>query len=103
MSRFIPNPAGILEVAALPGMVVVVGTIASEIAELARAEFASQGPHPYDTGEYEASLQSSAGVEDGHAVGHAYSDAPYAGYIEFGTIDTPAFQPIRLALDRFHL
>jgi hypothetical protein len=103
MSRFIPNPAGIAEVAALPGMVVAVGTIAAGIAESAKGHFESQGPHPYDTGEYVASLQSSSGIEDGHAIGHAYSDVPYSVYIEFGTEDTTAFQPLRLAIDSFRL
>lgn len=95
MSYFVPSPIGIAEVAVMPGMVEAMGVAAEGIAQLAKSYA------PVETGFYRDSIQSDSGIDGLTAVGHAYSDAPYAIYIELGTSDTPTWQPIRLGLDAF--
>lgn len=106
MSYFVPNPVGIAEIKLLPGTVEVMLFVAEGLAEEARLQFEAQGPHPYSDSApptFSESIQADAGIEGDSAVGRAYTDVEYAPYIEFGTVDTPEFQPFRLALDAFHL
>lgn len=102
MGRFVPNLRGIAEIAVLPGMVNEMGNAADGLVEEIVRQWEATD-HPYETGEFVASIQADGGIEGASAVGRASSDAEYAPYIEFGTEDTPEFQPFRLGLDAFHL
>lgn len=98
MSYFVPNPAGIAAIRMMPGMegvmCIVAGALAAEVVNQW-----NQYDHPYETGDFEGSIGADCGIEGATAVGVAYSTDDEAIYKEFGTEDTPAFQPFRLALD----
>lgn len=97
--RFRPNRPGIAALAASPGMVREMRARAEAGAEGAKQAWVSSGPHPYETGEYVNSIEAAAGVEDGIAMGRVNAHDPTAGYIEFGTSDTPAFAPLRRGVE----
>lgn len=94
---FIPNPAGILIEAASEGMQYAMGERAEQIAAAARTiapyDPTSDGPH------YRDQIGVDVGVEDGLATGRVHADDEAAGYIEFGTVDTPTFAPLRRAAE----
>jgi hypothetical protein len=91
-SRFVLNPAGLAELAVSPQLVEPIEKIASEI------ELKAKGFAPVRTGAYRASISSEVSILGDRIVGKVTADVPYAGFIEFGTEDTPVFQPLRKAL-----
>lgn len=66
---------------------------AEKIAEAAR------NVAPVATGAYRDSIGAAVGLDGEGVVGSAYADVDYAGYVEFGTSDTPAFAPLRRGAD----
>jgi topoisomerase IA-like protein len=70
---------------------VLAGTLrkAEEVAQEARAIA------PVATGRYQDSIRAL--IEDGKAI--VLADVPYAVYVEYGTVDTPTFAPLRRAMD----
>ncbi len=82
---FIPNPLVGAELAETAEM---------EAALLSSAEMAAEAAQalaPVLTGAYRDSIHAEA--EEGEA--RLVADVPYAVYVEFGTVDTPAFSPLR--------
>jgi hypothetical protein len=82
--------------------------MADRLARLAeRAAEAARGHAPERTGHYVDSIQASSGVidtDDGPtAVGRVLSDDFKAAWIEFGTVDTPVFAPLRKGTEQIGL
>lgn len=88
MSTFIPNPALLSELESSAGM----KDALKEAAEAGASE--ARRIAPVDTGDYQDSIH----VEEGDGV-QLVADVPYAIYVELGTEDTPAFQPLRRGLE----
>lgn len=55
---------------------------------------------PVDEGDYIDSIDSTVLVDEGITKGVAFSDDPKAIHIEYGTVDTPTFAPLRRGLER---
>lgn len=92
--RFAFNTRVIPQLMNHPNLRHVLKDMAEFVAEEAR-EIA-----PVDEGDYRDSLDSTVIFEDGMTKGIAFSDDYKALLVEFGTVDTPAFAPLRRALDR---
>lgn len=91
---FVPNPAGLLLVQVSTGMQSAMKERADQIAEMAR----SIAPYdPTNDRNYRDEIEVVAGIEDGRACGRVNAWVPWAGYVEFGTVDTPTHAPLRRA------
>lgn len=80
---YVPNPAFVRDFEESLAGLELRNEAASKIAERAQAIA------PVDSGEYRDSIH----VEDGLVV----ADSEHAVFVEFGTIDTPTFAPLRRA------
>ncbi|MGH2651415.1 MAG: HK97 gp10 family phage protein [Actinomycetota bacterium] len=93
--RFVPNPVGIEALKRSVGVQVVLTALGTAL------KAAAQSHAPVQTGKYRDSIE----VEDGdlpgtkRVVAHDFK----ANWIEFGTVDTPAFAPLRTAADSLGL
>jgi hypothetical protein len=85
------------ELARGAAMAFVLGAYANRAAEAARALA------PVDSGEYRQSIGGAVGVERGTLVGRVYSKDFKAHWIEFGTVDTPVFAPLRRGVESLGL
>lgn len=85
MSRFVPNPRFEAELKRSTEMRAVVRHGAEAAAKEAKRLA------PVDTGEYRASIKVVEAGDDARVV----AGAGHAGYVEFGTRDTPVFAPLR--------
>lgn len=88
-TRFRYNPAATAELARTLEMVETLRARAEDAAEESRAIA------PVDTGEYRDSITAEAGIEGGFARGRVNAGKFTAGWLEFGTSDTPTFAPLR--------
>lgn len=88
-NRFVPNPAGIKELARSREMQASMLREAEEIADAAR------GLAPVDQSDYIASLGTETAADERGVYARAISTDWKAGFIEFGTVDTPTFAPLR--------
>lgn len=95
--RFVPNPAFTLQVAREPLM----AAFLEEEAQVVKA--GAESVSPVDTGLYKSSFDTEIATEHGGFVARVTNSAPYWLYIEFGTSDTPTFQPLRKGLELAHL
>lgn len=91
--RFVPNRQFVREIATDRQMV----SFVEQKAEEALAHFLEFAPER--TGDYVRSARAFGTVEDGRAVGRLAVDDFKWHWIEFGTVDTPTFAPLRKALD----
>jgi len=94
--KFRPNPAGIKQVAALPGLVKEFGDIAARGAERAK-EIA-----PVDSGAYAEGIEGESGIEDGRAIGRINANDFKSLWIEHGTGapgPTPAYRVLGRTID----
>lgn len=82
-ARFVPNAAGIAQVAMLT--LSVITDLTEEGAEIAR------NTAPILEGWYYDSIETQVVVENGVPHGLFYSTDFKAGFLEFGTSDTPTF------------
>lgn len=94
MRGFVMNPAFIPALARSAGVVAVVKARTERVFE----EW--QRIAPVFTGHYLSGGRVEISVEGGRVIGRVIVDDPTgaAGLIEFGTEDTPAFAPLRRAL-----
>lgn len=92
-SRYKPDRAFVKRVAVGRDMVDLMEAKAEEAAEHARRSA------PVDTGEYRDSIHAEAGVENGTAFGRVVADDEKWRFLEFGTLDTPVFAPLRKGLE----
>lgn len=97
MAGFVLNPVGVAELGVSPQMGEAVEKMTAEI------EAAAKAYAPVRTGAYRDSIASSLEIVGDVYVGKVTASAPYARFIEFGTSDTPTFQPLRKALDTFRI
>lgn len=97
MARTTIDPAALRRALARPDGVRAVGAAARDLAAEARTRT------PRRTGAAQDSLESTAGMVDGQAVGRAYSTSPLFTLLEFGTSRTPTFAPLRTAADALGL
>lgn len=88
-TRFKYNPAATALLARTVAMLEMVSARADSAAEESRAIA------PVDTGEYRDSITSTAGIQKGFAMGRVNAGKFTAGFLEFGTSDTPAFATLR--------
>lgn len=94
MDRIVFNIRSIPALANHPRMRLVLDRLSGVVSEGAR-EVA-----PVDEGDYIRSLGHDVIVDDGTTKGIAYSTDPKALHIEYGTVDTPTFAPLRRGLDK---
>lgn len=87
--RFKYNPAATAQLARTAAMVETLREKAEDSAEQSRAIA------PVDTGEYRDSITATAGISKGFAIGRVNAGKFTAGWLEFGTSDTPVFAPLR--------
>lgn len=90
MIVFIPNPNFIRELAGTEDYLAALEEKADLAASHAREFYAPVG----ETGDYKASIRVTS--EAGHVYLGAFDFK--AGWIEFGTVDTPVFAPLRLGV-----
>ena len=93
MGTFIPNPLIGAQLKLEPTMGAVLLAEAEEVAAEAKRIA------PVETGAYRDSLRAEGGIEGSSFVGRVLSDVPYAAYVEFGTMDTPAFHVLARAIE----
>lgn len=91
--RFVPNPRFEREIVTGPRMRDFLESKAQEALSYF-VEFA-----PERSGDYVRSARAFSTVEAGRAVGRLAVDDFKWHWIEFGTVDTPTFAPLRKALD----
>jgi hypothetical protein len=85
MTSFVHNPAFAAELAASPTMQTALSAAAVVIAgEIRRAAPIGQGP---DAGHYKRSIRSKGPV--------VYSTDPFAHLVEWGSVNNPAYAPLR--------
>lgn len=96
-SAFIPNPAGIFQLAREITMAQAMGEIAEEGANRAR------DIGPSDEGDYVESIDSGWDIDADGAFGRIFATDYKANWIEFGTEDTPIFAPLRKAVESLGL
>jgi len=95
---FIPNPAlpVLLKAELRPEAL----SIAEKIAEAARTIAAEGSPPPgVDSGSYIASIEAAEN-DDGAEVGASGDPPQLAVYLEFGTVNMPAFHVLTQAVER---
>lgn len=95
-TRFVPNQLGIRQYfSSDPALARAVSAIADQIKERAQAIA------PVRTGSYRDSIEVELARDDATGVLMARVNATdfKSHWIEFGTIDTPAFAPLRRALE----
>jgi hypothetical protein len=85
MSRYDTHVEGLAQLAAAPAVQAAMAAAAREISRQA-AQLAPVG----DTGRYKRSLKAKGPV--------AYSDDPFAHLVEFGSVNNPAYAPLRRAV-----
>jgi hypothetical protein len=95
-TRFIPNPLGIALIARTPFMANAMVERADAVAEAAKA-IAPEGPG--HGGHYRDMIDTAAIVSEGVAGGRVNAWKFTAGFIEFGTSDTPTFAVLRTSCD----
>lgn len=87
-STFVVNPRFVLEYGRSKEcatlLAVVTGVVAGRAQQLSREE-------AYETGEYERGIVANVGLDGLTWRGRAAGTAPYSGFLEDGTEDTPAF------------
>jgi hypothetical protein len=93
-ARFVLNPAAEKQIASSAEMAGAIGHYTEQGADGAR------DVAPVLTGAYRDSIETEMGTEGGMVVGVFRATVDYAGWIEFGTADTPAFAPLRRGIDR---
>ena len=92
--EFIPNDAGIEEIGQSEEVLMALDEIGQAVAEMAR----SIGP--VLTGGYVEDITVDTGVDDDGISKSIISANKFtAGFIEFGTVDTPTFRPLGTALE----
>lgn len=96
MVRFVPNMRGIALIARTPQMAAAMVARAGEVRDAA-ISIAPIGPG--EGGHYRDQITADAAVIDGLAGGRVNAWKFTAGFIEFGTSDTPAFAVLRTACD----
>ena len=95
MLHFVPNPVGLVAIARSIEMQTAMGVAANEIATGARAIAPYDPLTPIN---YRDEIDVAIGInEDGLAAGRVNAWVEWAGYVEFGTVDTPIFAPLRRA------
>lgn len=97
MAVFVPNPAGIAAIGASPFMLEFMEYGAEQV------EVRVRDLMPVLTGEAQASVHSGSAIEAGLATGRVWSDDDKMPYLEFGTEDTPEFQPFRRGLEGWRI
>ena len=93
---FVPNPVGIALLARTPQMAAAMLDRGNEVA-LAAASIAPVGPG--GGGHYRDQIRAEAGVFEGKAGARVNAYKFTAGFLEFGTSDTPIFAPLRTGCD----
>jgi hypothetical protein len=93
-ARFVPNPAAEEQIASSAEMGAAIEHYSEQLADGAR------DAAPVLTGAYRNSIQVEMETEGGMVIGVVSANVDYAGWIEFGTSDTPAFAPMRRGIDR---
>lgn len=88
-TRFVPNPAGLRELNRSREMQAAMAREAEEVADAARALA------PQDEGDYVASIGVEVTADAQGVKAQAVATDWKAGFIEFGTVDTPTFAPLR--------
>jgi len=91
--RFVPSVTGMNALASSEGLEDALKEVAEEIASNAR-DLA-----PELSGDYKAGISVVAGEEDGESLARVNANDWKSGLIEFGTEDTPAFAPLRRAVE----
>lgn len=82
------------EIGRLPGMVPMLGRVAGAVVAEARRIA------PEREGNYKRGLEADAGFDDdGDPVGRANANWFTSHFIEFGTVHTPVFAPLRKAME----
>lgn len=92
--RVVYNVRVVPELMGHPLMAVALDRMAAHVADEARAVA------PFDEGDYHDSIEHDVIVEEGVTKGVVYSDDYKALFIEYGTVDTPAFAPLRRGLEQ---
>lgn len=95
MASFRMNPTFLPRLSASPDLAAGLLAGAEQVAEQARAVA------PVLSGSYRDSIHAELFVENGIVKARVIADDPTgaAGLIEFGTVDTPAFAPLRRGLE----
>lgn len=88
-TRFRYNPAATAALQRTAAMVETLKIRAEDAADQSRAIA------PVETGEYRDSITAEAGISKGFAIGRVNAGKFTAGFLEFGTSDTPIFAPLR--------
>lgn len=99
MDKFVIDRNGVRQLASTVEMRKFLYGRAKTAAEYARYIAASEA---IDTGDYAASIDGTAGIEDGEALGRVFAKDFKAGWIEFGTgapYPTRAFAILRRAVE----
>ena len=96
-SAFIPDKGGIAELARDAGIASHLG----EVAELAAARVLEIAPE--DEGDYKDGIKTDFGVDERGAYGRVNAFDYKSWWIEMGTVDTPAFAPLRTAVESLGL
>jgi hypothetical protein len=104
--RFVPNQSGIAEIGRSPELVQAMDELGNMVADIVRAI----GPVDEDSDAHyvdQISVDSGIGSNDTAATvisaNKEEDGRPIAAYIEFGTIDTPTFAPLRTAVEMMGL
>lgn len=84
--KYVPNLVGIELATKSPEIIAVLNYLGQQIYDSAKSLA------PVDTGAFQDSITLDKGLEP-----VVYSDIRYAGYLEFGTSDTPTFAVFRRA------
>lgn len=95
---FVPNLLGIVEAARTPQMMLSLKIACEMIAANARsiAPVDEQGPHYRDMIRTFVEI-GPKGMAEGHVSAYKFT----SGFVEFGTINNPAFAPLRRAAEAF--
>lgn len=94
VDRVVYNVRVVPELMGHPLMALMLDRMAAQVADDARSVA------PFDEGDYLDSIAHDVIVEEGVTKGVVYSDDWKAMLIEFGTVDTPTFAPLRRGLEQ---
>ena len=94
--RFVPNPAFPAQIRRSPLLRPLLEAGAESVAERAREIARAEA---YDEGDYHDGIEAVVIETDEGLVGRVNANDWKSHLIEFGTVDTPAFAPLRRALE----
>lgn len=97
MSRFVPANNLLQVLAVIPAVRRSVDAQLDVIADEVR------DGTPVRTGRSRDTIRTDLSVDGGQLVGRVYSNSPLFHLLEWGSINNPAFAPMRTAVDRLKL